>query len=369
MPIPITCEYCEVSYRIADKAAGKRVRCKDCGEAIDVPGGSVRRAGNRSRSSAASPPERVRQSRSRSRTRSGSGESRDHIADRRERKYDDGGGSKNLIIGIACAAVALIGGGLFLFFGRGDGKDNDWVNPQAAQGIPGSMTREEFDADLAASKKRGEQLRDQITKEGQAIAGNANPDNWGSPFGPPPTNSTPPNTGSRPNFGPPPGFGMPPDFPGSRTARGSGQFGGRTTTPPRIGANSFPGNAETDEDFARLEEALLSGSRSDRSRAMSALGRSSQQERAAALLVKALGGADDPFVFSHLGRLGTAGEKQVLKIMAGNPNDDTLLKCLNALMQCGTDQCLSAVSGLKNHSNRVVGSLARAIEMRIKAFR
>lgn len=38
MPITIECSGCHRSYRLDDKLAGQRVRCRDCGAAIDIPG-------------------------------------------------------------------------------------------------------------------------------------------------------------------------------------------------------------------------------------------------------------------------------------------------------------------------------------------
>lgn len=37
MPIPITCPSCETSARVPDRFAGKRVKCKKCGQALTVP--------------------------------------------------------------------------------------------------------------------------------------------------------------------------------------------------------------------------------------------------------------------------------------------------------------------------------------------
>lgn len=102
MPIPISCSYCDVSYRITDRAAGKTIRCKECGEAIDVPDRSpARDVSSASRTSRR--PEGDR-----------------YIRNRRQRERDDSGDSRNLIIGICCGAIALLGGGAFLMFGRGE---------------------------------------------------------------------------------------------------------------------------------------------------------------------------------------------------------------------------------------------------------
>src|SRR5690349_20470479 len=35
--IEITCPKCGKAYRLQDQLAGKRVRCRDCGETLDVP--------------------------------------------------------------------------------------------------------------------------------------------------------------------------------------------------------------------------------------------------------------------------------------------------------------------------------------------
>jgi predicted Zn finger-like uncharacterized protein len=37
MPIPVTCPECNATYRVADEAAGKAVKCKKCGARVPVP--------------------------------------------------------------------------------------------------------------------------------------------------------------------------------------------------------------------------------------------------------------------------------------------------------------------------------------------
>lgn len=37
MPIQVTCEKCATDYRLPEKAAGKRIRCKSCQSVITVP--------------------------------------------------------------------------------------------------------------------------------------------------------------------------------------------------------------------------------------------------------------------------------------------------------------------------------------------
>src|SRR5712691_9608686 len=37
MPISVTCPECEATYRVADEAAGKAIKCKKCGARVPVP--------------------------------------------------------------------------------------------------------------------------------------------------------------------------------------------------------------------------------------------------------------------------------------------------------------------------------------------
>lgn len=39
MSIAVECEMCATSYKVADKFAGKKFKCKECGETCQVPGG------------------------------------------------------------------------------------------------------------------------------------------------------------------------------------------------------------------------------------------------------------------------------------------------------------------------------------------
>src|SRR2546423_964423 len=41
MPIKVTCDSCDREYNLADDTAGKRLKCKACGEAFTVPGGAA----------------------------------------------------------------------------------------------------------------------------------------------------------------------------------------------------------------------------------------------------------------------------------------------------------------------------------------
>lgn len=40
MSIAVECEVCATSYKVADKFAGKKFKCKECGETCQVPGGT-----------------------------------------------------------------------------------------------------------------------------------------------------------------------------------------------------------------------------------------------------------------------------------------------------------------------------------------
>lgn len=39
MPIDVACSHCGHAYSVNDDAAGRRFKCKECGDVIDVPGG------------------------------------------------------------------------------------------------------------------------------------------------------------------------------------------------------------------------------------------------------------------------------------------------------------------------------------------
>src|SRR5262249_28044137 len=38
MPVEVTCDQCQAHYTLKDEYAGKKVRCKECGNALVVPG-------------------------------------------------------------------------------------------------------------------------------------------------------------------------------------------------------------------------------------------------------------------------------------------------------------------------------------------
>lgn len=114
MPIPISCDYCGASYQITDAAAGKRIRCKDCGEPISVPGRTPQRPPSRpaarpaprlaARPPATRPPA-TRPARSVGGPRGG-----DAISQRRERKKKSGGGSNTLLFaGLGICGVVVLG--------------------------------------------------------------------------------------------------------------------------------------------------------------------------------------------------------------------------------------------------------------------
>src|SRR5262245_11746914 len=51
MPISVTCPECEATYRVADEAAGKSIKCKKCGTLVSIPaqGGEAQAAGAKRR--------------------------------------------------------------------------------------------------------------------------------------------------------------------------------------------------------------------------------------------------------------------------------------------------------------------------------
>ena len=57
MSIEVSCQDCEMSYRLPDRYAGKRCRCRECGTRIRVPGervkGTRKKKGNKARAGAA----------------------------------------------------------------------------------------------------------------------------------------------------------------------------------------------------------------------------------------------------------------------------------------------------------------------------
>ena len=44
MPINVTCAGCSKDYLVKDELGGKKIRCKECDEAISVPGPKKRSA-------------------------------------------------------------------------------------------------------------------------------------------------------------------------------------------------------------------------------------------------------------------------------------------------------------------------------------
>ena len=37
MPIQVSCPVCAKIYKVKEEAAGKKLRCKDCGETVSIP--------------------------------------------------------------------------------------------------------------------------------------------------------------------------------------------------------------------------------------------------------------------------------------------------------------------------------------------
>ncbi len=54
MPIKVNCGKCEAAHKVSEQAAGKSIKCRECGARIRVPGGSGESSRPRRRSSAAS---------------------------------------------------------------------------------------------------------------------------------------------------------------------------------------------------------------------------------------------------------------------------------------------------------------------------
>ena len=106
MPIDIECDDCGNRYRVADEKAGGKVRCKECGAKIEVPGGD-----------------------------------RDLFEDdvprrssSRKKKKGSSGPDAGVLVGVGgIAVVCLIGVVLFVAFGRGG---NRAAAPQIAQNNP-----------------------------------------------------------------------------------------------------------------------------------------------------------------------------------------------------------------------------------------
>lgn len=343
MPIPITCEYCEESYRITDKAAGKRIRCKECGEAIDVPGRATTRSASRtSRAATGRSRSAATSSRSskpaRSRNEQRPAKSRSHISNRRERQNDDDQ-TKNLIMGICIAAISIIGGGAFLVFGRGDSTANKLA--QADFESQREAERERSEQEMAAFNRNSREQARRIVEEGKRMTDGLNdfssdmgrpdmtPPNLtspgmespnttipGMPPGIRPPSYTPPNSG-RPGFtGPgstPPGF-EPPNFGGRSGNRPGTTFGGSRS-------GDVPRSAESDADLAALEQVMKSGDISSRIRATSTLSRSSRKAEAARILAENITERDESTIVNRLGGMGEAAEPHLLKLLQTIPLD------------------------------------------------
>ena len=370
MPIPITCEYCEESYRITDKAAGKRIRCKECGEAIDVPGSATMRSTSgasrvsaRNRSDSAGTGSRSsRPARSGSKQRAS--QSGSHISNRRERANGDDQ-TRNLIVGVCIAAVSLIGGGAFLVFGRGDSQADRLA--QATFEAQKEAHRRRMDQEAAAFRADSRRQSQRIVDENRRMIDGLNrvSSNMGAPDMTPPNMTQPgmesPNTapGMPPGMPPyaqpgstPPGF-EPPTFGGrtggrrgGRTGNRSGAIAGRRggTVGGAFGGafGGVPLSAESDADLAALEQAMKSDNRAVRLRAMGALGRSSRKVEAAKILAENITERDETSIVHRLGGMGDAGESHLLKLLQAVPEDQfaRAVPILTALGRCGTEKSI-----------------------------
>lgn len=386
MPIPITCEYCEESYRITDKAAGKRIRCKECGEAIDVPGRATTRsasrtsraANSRSRSGATS----SRSSKpARSRNEQRPAKSRSHISNRRERQNDDDQ-TKNLIMGICIAAISIIGGGAFLVFGRGDSTANKLA--QADFESQREAERERREQETAAFNRNSREQARRIVEEGKRMTDGLNDfsSDMGRPDMTPPNLTSPgmesPNTtipgmppGIRPPSYTPPTSGRP-GFtgPGSTTPPGfePPNFGGRSGNRPgtnfgRSRSGDVPRSAESDADLAALEQVMKSGDISSRIRATSTLSRSSRKAEAARILAENITERDESTIVNRLGGMGEAAEPHLLKLLQTIPLDQfsRAVPILSALGRCGTQKSIPVLEEIANSRSPAAGMASISI--------
>ncbi len=101
MPIKVTCDNCDREYNLADDTAGKRLKCKACGDAFTVPGGSA---------------SGVRTGRPGARRRAAAREEDDRPS--RREKPRRSGGLVWWLVGGGVAVVlllVLVGGGVLLF--------------------------------------------------------------------------------------------------------------------------------------------------------------------------------------------------------------------------------------------------------------
>lgn len=402
MPIPITCEYCEESYRITDKAAGKRIRCKECGEAIDVPGRATSRGTGHSRR--AEPPARAGRSRSDSRSRSTAPSARAHVSNRRERQRKDDH-TQNVIIGVCCAALAILGGAGFLFYGRSNATEPPVAQNQvtrmqnpatAALRDANEAFRENNRRFMEEQRKRIQADAERAAKELEDFSSRMTPPDMTPPdttppgFRPPsmsppgyqPPGTTPPNSGrsgigrsriggsgfggsGRPNM---PGSGTGPSgIGGSRFGSpfGGSRFGGQNqpglTGGSSFGGGNLPSSGESDADLQALSQAMQSGQRSARSRAISVLGRSSRQAEAAKILADNIDDRDASLTYNALGRLGKPGETELLKIVDRTDDAKALRSIIaGALIPYGSEKCLPALERLANHPDRFVATMARS---------
>lgn len=149
MPIPTTCPSCHTIYPLADHLRGKKVRCKNCGAAIQVGPSPKARAAEDVEEERASPQYRIQTEESRP-SRAASRDDDDERPRRRRREdWDEPEikSNRGLIIGLAvgCGALLLlmlVGGGLLAFIlVRGDSSETpdpgaNVIPPQAVPPPP-----------------------------------------------------------------------------------------------------------------------------------------------------------------------------------------------------------------------------------------
>jgi len=138
MPIQTQCPHCRTSYTLADNLAGKRVRCRECGDTFPVPAdeeperpGAVQARRPAEREDDEPPPPAPRRRRRRG---------RDGDEDWMPRRRGAGGSALllGLIGGGALLVVVVVGCcGVGLWLGRGALADaGPWPEPRPLAGFP-----------------------------------------------------------------------------------------------------------------------------------------------------------------------------------------------------------------------------------------
>lgn len=142
MPIPTTCPSCQTVYPLADHLRGKKVRCKNCGETIQVGPSPKPRDTEEAEEEGSSPHYRIQgEARQPSRTPSHSNDERPRRRPRDDWDEPEFKSNQGLIIGLAIGCgvlllLLLVGGGIFVFILFGSDSSSNPPNSVVNAGMP-----------------------------------------------------------------------------------------------------------------------------------------------------------------------------------------------------------------------------------------